>query len=395
MIRRPADTVGALVPGAAVARAPVARGPLDGLTFVVKDLFELAGHRASCGNPDWLATHPAPGRDAPVITRLLEAGAALTGVTVMDELAYSLSGCNIHYGTPKNARAPGRVCGGSSSGSAAAVAAGLCDFALGTDTGGSTRLPASHCGLFGIRPTHGRVEIGGTMPLAPSFDTVGWFASDASVFRQVGEVLLIGEGRAPATPRRVLLATDAFELLATGCRPVLEERAGELSRRLGSEPEEVRVSGEDGLDRWYLAFRRIQAREIWSCHGEWITAHRPRFGPGIRERFEAARELALSGAGVEEDARLRRSIQARMAELLAGGTLLCLPAAADIAPRIDAPTEKLERLRDHTLRLTCISVLAGLPQVSLPLAEVKGCPLGLSVAAERGGDELLLGLSDR
>src|ERR687890_1761221 len=198
-------------PAAAVANAET--GPLAGLTFAVKDLFDLAGYPTGCGSPHMLAMSGIKTRTAPTVQRLLDAGARLVGKTITDELAFSLSGKNAHFGTPVNGGAPDRVPGGSSSGSASAVSNELCDFALGTDTGGSVRGPASHCGLFGIRPTHGRVSLEGCHDLAPSFDTCGYFTRDGATFIRVGEVLL-GPDSAPLPQiPRVLLAQDAFALL--------------------------------------------------------------------------------------------------------------------------------------------------------------------------------------
>ena len=153
--------------------AGAAEGPLAGLTVAVKDMYDIAGARTGGGNPDWLAAHPPAASHAAVIRRLLERGATVIGKTVCDEFFFSVTGANAHYGTPVNPRTPGRLPGGSSSGSAAAAAAGACDFALGSDTGGSVRVPAAFCGLYGIRPTHGRIDMTGAMPMAPSFDVPG------------------------------------------------------------------------------------------------------------------------------------------------------------------------------------------------------------------------------
>ncbi|MDH5535005.1 MAG: amidase family protein, partial [Betaproteobacteria bacterium] len=182
-------------------------GGLAGTTFAAKDIYNIAGHKTGFGSPDWLTTHEAATATAPVVQRLLDAGANLIGKTHTDEMAYSLNGENPHYGTPINPNAPGRIPGGSSNGSAAAVAGGLCDFALGSDTGGSVRAPASFCGIFGVRPTHGRILLDGVCPLAPSFDTVGWFARDAALLERVGQVLL--NDNEPGVPGRLLLAQDA------------------------------------------------------------------------------------------------------------------------------------------------------------------------------------------
>src|SRR5947199_3820918 len=205
------DDIGAFVPGQRFRIEGRAGGPLSGLTFAAKDLFDVAGHPTGGGNEDWAKTHPIPARHAWAVQTLLDAGADLIGKTITDEVSLGILGENPFYGTPANPRAPGRVPGGSSSGSAAAVAAGICDTALGTDTGGSVRVPASFCGLYGIRPTHGRLDLTGMMSQAPSSDTTGWFARDAETFARVSAILL-GEPIPDALPNRLIVATDAFAL---------------------------------------------------------------------------------------------------------------------------------------------------------------------------------------
>src|SRR5213595_357415 len=207
----PAD-INAFVPGPAVRIESRTGGPLSGLTFAAKDLFDVAGFPTGGGNPDWARSNPVPARHAWAVQRLLDAGATLIGKTITDEVSLGIVGENAFYGTPLNSRAPDRVPGGSSSGSAAAVAAGLCDTALGTDTGGSVRVPASFCGLYGIRPTHGRIDTTGMLPQAPTSDTTGWFARDADTFARVSSVML-GEAIPDQIPRRLLIATDAFDFV--------------------------------------------------------------------------------------------------------------------------------------------------------------------------------------
>src|SRR5262245_1386725 len=172
--------------------SPAGTGPLDGLCFAVKDLIDVAGWKTGCGNPAWHATHPPAVVHAVCVEQLLHAGASCVGKTVSDELAFSLLGQNHFYGTPLNPRAPDRVPGGSSSGSASAVACGLVDFALGTDTGGSVRVPASNCGIWGFRPLHGFISVAGVNPFAPTFDTVGILVRSVEVLAQVA-----GIGRLP------------------------------------------------------------------------------------------------------------------------------------------------------------------------------------------------------
>ncbi|HLB80553.1 MAG TPA: amidase [Dongiaceae bacterium] len=369
----------ATIPGAA-------RGPLAGLRFAAKDIFDVAGHVTGCGNPDWLRTHPPASATAPAIARLVAAGAAMVGKTITDELAYSLNGRNFHYGTPANAAAPGRIPGGSSSGSAAAVAGALVDFALGSDTGGSVRVPAGLCGIYGLRPSHGRVPIDGVMPLAPSFDTVGWFARDAELLARVGEVLL-GPDTETKPAAGLLYAEDAFALAEPSVRAALAPAVQGAAAVLGGM-RAVEVGGGDDLGDWMISFRRLQAREIWATHGAWIEATKPRFGPEIAARFAWAKSVAESPPG--DEAERREAVAARLDALLADGALLCLPSAPSIAPRLDEAAEALQQFRDRTLSLTCIAGLARLPQASLPAGVAEGCPVGLSLAARRGADRRLL-----
>src|SRR6201996_6653114 len=199
------DSINAFVPGPGIRLEGALGGPLSGLSFAAKDLFDVAGVPTGGGNHDWASWNPVPTRHAWAVQTLLDAGADLIGKTINDEVSLGIFGENAFDGTPLNTKAPDRVPGGSSSGSAAAVAAGLCDTALGTDTGGSVRVPASFCGLFGIRPTHGRLNVTGMLPQAPNSDTTGWFARDAATFARVSAVLL-GEAIPAALPTRLIVA---------------------------------------------------------------------------------------------------------------------------------------------------------------------------------------------
>ena len=386
----PNDPLGAFCQENHVALDGAPNGPLAGLTFAVKDVFHIAGHRTGFGHPDWLRTHPPAESTALVVRQLLDAGARMVGKTLTDELTYSLSGQNVHYGTPVNPAAPDRIPGGSSNGSVSAVAGGLADFALGTDCGGSVRLPASYCGVLGIRPTHGRVPVDGVLPFGPSFDAVGWFAQDASVFRAVGEVLLDEDAEA-AVPGRLLYAADAFGLVEPRVAECLEPAVAAAAAAVGPL-EQVTVSPE-GLADWYEAFRVIQAYEIWGNLGLWIGETRPENGPGIRERLEfASRVEPWMVASANE---VRKSVRVRMDELLADGDVLCLPTSPRVAPLKEAPSDDLEvRFRQQAMNLLCIAGLARLPQVSLPLATLNGLPLGLSLVGRRGADRRLLSLAE-
>lgn len=382
------DEIGALVPHGAVEREPTGEGPLSGLRFALKDLFHLAGVATSAGNPDWLNSHEIPSETAPVPTALLAAGARLTGKTITDEIAWSLNGENFHYGTPRNVAAPGRIPGGSSSGSAAAVAAGLVDFAIGTDTGGSVRLPASYCGLIGLRPTHGRISIDGAVALAPSYDTVGWFARDLGVFERVGRVLL-GEPQGVVESTRLIVADDMWARARPETGDALQPALKKLTALFG-RADHVEVSGARGA-AWRDVFRVIQSAEAWELHGEWASRVRPAFGPGVKERFEAASKL--SGEETASAKALREKIRAEMEALLPPGVVLVSPTVPGIAPLIGTPEPELNVFRAAALEMLSPAGHAGLPQISLPMGVVDGCPVGLSLVAARGQDEALIALA--
>ena len=385
-----ATPINAFVTDCEIASRHASDGPLSGMTFGVKDLLDVAGVPTGAGNPDWRRTHAVPERTAPSVARLLDAGARLVGKTITDELAWDLDGENAHHGTPVNVAAPGRIPGGSSSGSAAATAAGLCDFAIGTDTGGSVRLPASFCGLYGIRPTHGRIPSEGVVPLAPSFDTIGWFARDPQVLRAVSEVMLGAAGEVVPT-ERLVIADDLFALASPAIRAALSpavERLAALVRRV----EHVTVADGDA-PVWRDAFRTIQAREAWTTHRDWIQRTDPSFGTDIREHIEEGEHLDADV--VERAQAVRDEVRARMSRLVVPGTLLVLPTAPDIAPRLDASEAERADIRDRAHRMLCLAGHAGLPQLSMPLATSNDCPIGLSAIAAHGHDEALVSLATR
>ncbi len=385
------DPVGAFCRHNHVALKGAQGGPLAGLAFGAKDVFHIAGTPTGFGHPAWLATHEPPRDTATAVQRLLDAGAGLVGKTHTDELAYSLTGENVHYGTPVNARAPDRIPGGSSNGSAAAVTADLVDFAIGTDCGGSVRLPASYCGILGMRPTVDRVPLDGVIPFGPPFDVAGWFARDADVLEKVGRVLLADDSE-PEPPRRLLRAADAFAMVDETVAGALDGAIEKVAALVGPV-EDVTVAPE-GLESWFDTFRILQAASIWANHGAWIRETRPDFGPGVRERFEWAE--ALGGDAVEAAGPRLDAIRARIAEVVGPGDVLCLPTSPRVAPPKNTPVDDIEiRYRHQAMHLLCIAGLGGLPQISLPMAELGGLPLGLSLNGPRGADMRLLGLARR
>ncbi len=381
------DLLGAFVPHGRIERAGAAEGPLAGATFAVKDIFDVEGTVTGRGNPDWLASQAPAATNAPPVQALLDAGARLVGKTVTEELAFGVIGINQHYGMPMNVAAPGRVPGGSSSGSAAAVGAGVVDLALGSDTGGSVRIPASYHGILGMRPSHGRISLAGAMPLAPSFDTVGWFARDPALFVAAGRVLL-GEAL-PARPAgRLLLARDAVARVEPDALALLQAAVARIERVLG--PAEPTTVSDEGLDAWYDTFRTLQGAEAWAAHGPWIEQAKPRLSPQCARRFALA--ATIDAAAVSRALTAREAISDKLAALLADGALLIVPSAAGVAPRADASADEHEAVRHRVMGITCIAGLGGLPQVSLPLARLEAGPVGLSLIAAHGQDEQLLEL---
>jgi amidase len=385
----PDDALGAFCRHTHVAVKGSGSGPLAGLTFGVKDIYDIAGHKTGFGSPDWLATHDAATRTAAVVETLLAAGADIVGKTQTDELTYSLNGENAHYGTPVNANAPGRIPGGSSSGSAAATAGKLVDFALGSDTGGSVRAPASFCGVYGIRPTHGRVSLEGACALAKSFDTAGWFARDAVLLERIGRVLL-GE-TAAVKPGAALLAEDGFALLGSDAVEAFQPALEKIKTVIGPL-QPVTVSAE-GLPQWFQAFRVLQGAEIHQQLGAWVAQVQPKLGPGVRERMQWT--ATLTAADIAEAQAVRDAARRRMDELLRDNAVLVLPTVPDIAPLLNTPAAALDDFRARAMSLLCIAGHAGLPQVTLPLATLNGCPIGISLIAASGNDALLLALARR
>jgi amidase len=388
----PHDPVQALVPH--TLTEPLAgsdKGPLAGLAFMVKDLFAIAGRKVSNGNPNYYE-HAAPAsRTAPVIIRLLEAGASCTGITICDEFFYSLLGSNAHYGQPVNTSAPKHVTGGSSCGAAAAVAAGMCDFALGSDTGGSIRVPASFAGLYGLRPSFSRITTEGATPMAPSYDTIGFLACEAELFRTLGRVLLDGEP-VEAKVDRLILAQDLFGHEEESADRALWSVLAKLGPAL-PEPEHRNVAGDE-IDDWGNAFRTIQGFELQSTLLPFIQSHKVDLGPGIKERFAFARDISVADA--EAARSLRGEIAARLQALAAPGTVIVLPTTPTLPPLRGIPDgASFAEFRNQTLAYACLAGHAGLPQISIPAAEAAGCPIGLSFIGWKGGDEALLDLAVR
>ncbi|GHC24980.1 amidase [Kushneria pakistanensis] len=359
-------------------------GPLAGQRLAVKDLFDIEGEVTGAGNPDWAAAQQLARRTAPAVQTLLNAGAGLAGKTQTDEFAYSLNGANVHYGTPINPQAPDRLPGGSSSGSAIAVARGEAEIGLGTDTGGSIRIPASYNGLWGLRPSHGAVSCDGLLPLAPSFDTVGWMCRDHDTLADVARVLLpAAQGSAPERVM-TLLVPEALASEASRFHQALGARQDLLVQSL--------------LGQWLAhlgrTFRVLQGRDIWRVHGEMLTREPPRLAPDIRARFQWCATLTDADELAAQKAR-KEIIDALRTFSDDGAQLLALPTAPGAAPLLGLTGRPLETYREHLMGMTALAGLWGAPQLSMPLLcdDRDGgghAPWGLSLLGAPGQDHYLI-----
>ncbi len=385
------DPAHAFVPYPDVPVCHAGTGPLSGLYFGVKDLFDIAGYPTGGGNPMLLALSGIKTQTAPTVQKLLDAGAALAGKTVTDELAFSMNGNNAHFGAPINGNAPERITGGSSSGSASAVSSRLCDFALGTDTGGSVRAPASHCGLYGIRPTHGRVSLESALALCHSLDTCGWFARDALTFARVADVLMAPDTTPlPARPR-LLMPSDVWGLVDSAVRPAWDGALQQITQLLGRAQDCQVVL--DSFDAMYWSFRYIQGREAWMTDGAFISRYAPVLGPGVKERFDWSRQV--TDAQVQQAEQFRTRFRQHLADVLGSDGVLVMPTMPDIAPLRTADEASLEVYRNQAVQMLCLAGLSGFPQISLPLASRGGAPLGISLLGPAGTDRSLITIAQQ
>jgi amidase len=362
-------------------------GLLSNLTFAAKDNMDVAGKVTGNGNPSWRAAHKPAKAHAAAVASLLAEGASLVGTTHMDEFAYSLMGTNAHYGAPLNTAAPERVPGGSSSGSASAVAAGLVDFALGTDTGGSVRLPASFCGIFGIRPSHGAVDMRGVFPLSPGFDTLGWFAHDATLLAIIGRVLGLSGVSYFSVP---WMPVDVWEgvdpALAAALRPSAENIASRIGQLITKPLPTVGPLARADTYRFW------QGRDTWNTIGKQIEKISADFGPDIAARFATARSVDDATFSRAND--VRNEIATAMEAALAHDVVLIIPTAPGPAPRLDSSQSEFNAFRIEALGLLSVAGHAGLPQISMPSGQLDGAPVGLSLIGRKGTDGALLSLAE-
>lgn len=380
------------------ALEPLATGPLEDMDVAVKDLFDVQGRVASFGHPVWRATHPPAIATSPTVDKLRRSGARIVGFTKLDQLAFSLVGNVAEGEAPHNPRHEELFCGGSSSGSASAVAGSRALLAVGTDTAGSVRVPAAVCGIHGLRPTWGRIDARGTIPLARTFDTVGLLAANARALRRGFEVLDAAPGIEPDRPGSVLVARDVAAALPSAEREALHRAATTIAERVG-----VPLVPVDMADLVSPAvgnlFSRLQGREIWTEHGAWVGEHLGDLDPDVAARLLRCRSWAEERAvDWEIDERDRRIYRNLLVDLLGADSMVVLPVLGAPAPRRDDRPEVLARFRAATLALTAPSGLGGLPQLTWTMPAPVGSPpeqTAVGVLAPPGCDNLLVALLEQ
>lgn len=360
-------------------------GCLKNITFVAKDLLDVKGLVTGGGNPDWKRTHSEALQNSPAIEALLDEGARLTGKTVTDELAFSLDGLNMHFAIPHNPNFEGSIPGGSSSGSAAAVANGICDLALGTDTAGSIRVPAAYCGIYGMRPTHGRISLEGTIPLGTTFDTIGWMSRSLDLMSITGSVLLKEKCFEPQL-RQIALLQDGLDLLEKDWHQSFLQKWRALSDMSVTMSD---LSEEAGLDSFSQSFNHARGFEAWRAHGKWYEEVHPRMNPSIEERFLACATISEQDyhAALEKRKHSIERVNKKLQDLF-----VLLPTIQKAPPKLDASEDELLVNRKANILLNSLASFCGLPQISLPYRH-ENHKFALSLVGPQGSDMELLALA--
>ncbi|XP_040379458.1 amidase 1-like isoform X1 [Oryza brachyantha] len=394
--------------------------PLHGLTFAIKDIFDIAGRVTGFGNPDWKRTHAPAAATSPVVLAALAAGATSLGTTVMDEMAYSINGENAHYGTPTNPCAPGRVPGGSSSGSAVAVAAKLVDFSLGTDTTGSVRVPAAYCGIFGIRTSHGLVSAENVIPMAQTFDTVGWFARDISTLSRVTKVLLPLPDDTVNQPTKVTIPMDCFQILGSVDDSTYQIVNVSVAKRFGSHAIIDNMNLGDfvcdnvpSIGKFIVAFAESELPSVPALsaishvmfgllrpqfkanHAEWVNSAKPNLGPVLHERIHDT-IASEDNEPLEDFQAIMAEFKSALAALLKDHGILAIPTVPGPPPLAGMEASPdLENFQARALTLQSIASLSGSCQVSIPVGTRNGVPVSVSLVAQHGADHFLLSVAEQ
>ncbi|KHG21461.1 Amidase 1 -like protein [Gossypium arboreum] len=389
---------------------PPAKLPLQGLTFAIKDIFDVKGYVTGFGNPDWRRTHEPSDKMALVLTALLQNGAKCVGKTVMDELAFGITGENKHYGTPINPKVQSNIPGGSSSGSAVAVAAEFVDFALGTDTIGCIRIPASFCGILGFRPSHRAVSTIGLIPHSQSLDTIGWFARDPSVLHRVGHVLLKVKAVEPKRERRLVFADDLFQLSKVTKQKTIYVVSKAIEKLSDQPPQQINFSqyvasnvpslkafGQNSTNLQYgisalkalsSVMVSLQSYEFKTNHEEWVKNVKPRLGPQISHRVLAA--INTKYENVKVLYKVGTEMRAALQSLLKDDGILVIPTIVDPPPKLNSMKDYSTEFHDRACAVLSIASMSGGCQACVPLGNDAGCPVSVSFVSYHGADKFLL-----
>ncbi|WVZ73620.1 hypothetical protein U9M48_021906 [Paspalum notatum var. saurae] len=398
------------LPPAPQAPPPAARHVLSGLTFAASDNFEIEGYVAGFGNPDWKRTHEAARHTAVVVTMLRKQGATCVGRTVMDELGFGVTGENLHCGTPINSASPSLTPGGSCSGSAAAVAAQLVDFAIGTDTIGDVRIPASFCGLLCCRPSYGVVSTLGAIANSESLDTIGWFARDPCVLHRVGEVLLPSAAAGLKQTRQIFFADDCFQLLKIsnqktmraiknavetlpGYQPPKHINIGQYiysnvpSLKEFCEPATKLQEGMSALKALSTVMLLLQRYEFKANHEEWVNTVKPKLGLDISTRVLQA--VNFANDNIKSLYAIRNELRTALKNLLKDTGILVLPTTAGYPLKRNSKERLSSGFEDRMYKFVGIAALSGCCEVTIPMANLDH-HVSLSFVAAHGSDKFLL-----
>ena len=358
-------------------------GLLKDLKFVTKDMCDIKNFKTSCGNPDFYKKCKPANDFAPFLKKILNKGAKLKGITICDEFFYSVIGENNHYGTPVNLNAPNCVPGGSSSGSAAALTTNLYDFSIGSDTGGSVRVPASFCGLYGIRPTHGRIDATGVYPMAPSFDTIGWFSRDVDIFKKVGSVLLNKDEASNISFNSYVIAEDLLELAEEN----LQRQFNEYLNTNLPNLLRIKISIKDKAE---IAdyFRILQGGEIKEHVIPWIEKNNPEISKEINNRIKMASNITKDEINVAN--KFRKDLISEVNISLPKGNIAIFPTTPFSAPLCGQDEYALGASRKKLMSMTSITGMTSRPQISIPKLKDKTGPVGISLLGWENSDEILL-----
>jgi amidase len=345
----------------------------SGPSVMVKDTIDIAGYSTRASSQA-LADAPAASEHAQVVQAVLDAGCRIIGKTSLHELAFGTTGLNAWTGTAANPRYPGYIPGGSSSGSAAAVAAGLCDFALGTDTGGSVRIPAACCGVFGLKPSFGRVSRKGVMPARSTLDCVGPLARDMDSLMIAMRIIdpTFNAATVPQNLRIGLVSVHANEQVQAVVNQALERSRFTLSEQ--SLP---------GMSAAYGAGMAVINAETWAACGHLLETGR--VGQDVADRLRAA--SLTCEESVAEAEQVRQAFTAEVDAALAITPILAMPTMPDF-PLLVADAADTRAALGMTSLVRAFN-LSGHPALSIPLESASGLPVGLQLIAAHGADELL------